>query len=184
MGHPRLSHAFEDVFGQEGDLGEGDTGGVFDGVEDGGRGTVHGEFADAFGTARAVDAGSFLEVDVDGWQVGGGGHDVVGHLVIAHQAVFVLALLVQRVADALGDPAFHLAPGEDGVDDLADLLQRVEVGDLGHVGEGVDGNLGDVDGPGVGGVSVAAVLVVVPEDVAGRLVAGFGDERAVPGQVG
>src|ERR1039458_2209542 len=92
VGGGRCGHAFEDVFGQEGDLGEGDTGGVFDGVEDGGRGTVHGEFADAFGTARAVDAGSFLEVDVDGWQVGGGGHDVVGHLVIAHQAVFVLAL--------------------------------------------------------------------------------------------
>jgi hypothetical protein len=28
-----------------------------------------------------------FEVDVDGRQVGGGGHDVVGHLVVAHQAV-------------------------------------------------------------------------------------------------
>ena len=77
-------HAFEDVFGEEGDLGEGDAGGVFDGVEDGGGGAVHGEFADAFGAAGAVDAGGFFEVDVDGREVGAGGHDVVGHLVVAH----------------------------------------------------------------------------------------------------
>ena len=52
-----VGHAFEDVFGEQGDLGEGDAGGVFDGVEDGGGGAVHGEFADAFGAAGAVDAG-------------------------------------------------------------------------------------------------------------------------------
>ena len=61
-----------------------------------------------------------------------GGHDVVGHLVVAHQAVFVLALFVERVADALGDAAFDLALGEDGVDDFAHLLQGVEVGDRGQ----------------------------------------------------
>ena len=45
---------------------------------------------------------------------------------------------------------------------------------VGGVGGGVDGDLGDVDGPGVGGIGVAAVLVVVPEDVAGGFVAGLG----------
>ena len=47
-------HAFEDVFGEEGDLGEGDACGVLDGVEDGGGGAVHGEFADAFGAEGSV----------------------------------------------------------------------------------------------------------------------------------
>src|SRR5260370_41851160 len=78
-------NAFEDVFGEEGDLGEGDAGGVLDGVEDGGGGAVHGELAYALGAAGAVDAGGFFEVDVDRRQIGAGRHDVVGHLVIAHQ---------------------------------------------------------------------------------------------------
>ena len=64
MGHPSSCHAFEDVFGEEGDIGEGDAGGVFDGVEDGEGGAVHGELADPFGSGRAVDAGCFFEVDV------------------------------------------------------------------------------------------------------------------------
>ena len=83
----KLVRAFEDVFGQQGDGVEGDAGGVFDGVEDGGGGAVHGEFADALGAAGAVDAGDFFEVDVDGREVGAGGHDVVGHLVVHHAAV-------------------------------------------------------------------------------------------------
>ena len=95
---------------------------------------------------------------MDGREVRGGGHDVVGHLVVAHVAVLVDALFVEGVADALGDAAFDLALGEDGMDDLADLLQGVEVCDRGGVGAGVDGDLGDVDGPGVGGVGVAVVL--------------------------
>src|ERR1019366_1727561 len=150
-------HAFEDVFGQQRDLGEGDAGGVLDGVEDCRSGAVHGKFADAFGAAGAVDAGCLLEIDADGREVGGGGHDVVGHLAVAHEAVSVYAFFVESVADALGDAALNLAPGEDGVDDLADLLQGVEVGDLGRVGESINGDLGDVDGPGIGGVGVVPV---------------------------
>jgi hypothetical protein len=59
----------------------------------------------------------------------------------------------------------------------------MEVGDLGRVGESINGDLGDVNGPGIGGVGVAPVEVVVPEDVGGGLVAGFRDERAVVAQV-
>ncbi len=116
-------------------------------------------------------AGGFFEVDVDGWEVGAGGHDVVGHLVVGEVAVLPDALFVEGVADALRDAAFDLAGGEDGVEDAADFLEGVEVGDGGGVGGGVDGDFGDVDGPGVGGVGVAAVGVVVPEDVAGGFVA-------------
>ena len=123
-------HAFEDVFGQEGDLGEGYAGGVFDGVEDGGGGAVHGEFADALGAAGSVEAGDLFEVDVDGREVGAGGHDVVGHLVVGHVAVLPDAFFVEGVADGLRDAAFDLALGEDGVDDFADLLHGVEVGDV------------------------------------------------------
>ena len=115
---------FEDVFGQEGDFGEGDAGGVFDGVEDGGGGAVHGEFADAFGAEGSVRRGDLFEGDVDGRKVGAGGHDVVGHLVVGEMAVVPEAFLVEGVADALGDAAFDLAGGEDRVEDLADLLQR------------------------------------------------------------
>ena len=49
----------------------------------------------------------------------------------------------------------------------------------GGVGGGVDGDFGYVDGPGVGGVGVAAVGVVVPEDVAGGLRSGRRLEVAV-----
>jgi hypothetical protein len=89
-------------------------------------------------------------------------------------AVFVDALFVEGVADALGDAAFDLAFGEDGVEDLADFLQGVETGAGGLVGVVVDGDFGDVDGPGVAGIGVAAIEVVVPEDFCGRLVADGG----------
>ena len=144
---------------------------MFDGVEDGGGGAVHRELADAFGAAGAVGAGGFFKVDVDGWDVGAGGHDVVGHLVVGEVAVLPDAFFVEGVADGLRDAAFDLSGGEDGVDDAAYFLDGVEVGDLRGVGGGVDGDFGDVGGPGVGGVGVAAVGFVVPEDVGGRFVA-------------
>ena len=141
-----------------------------------GGGAVHGELADALCAEGSVDAGDLFEVDVDGGQVHAGGHDVVGHLVVGEAALLVDTFFVEGVADALGDAAFNLAGREDGVEDLADFLQGVEVGDGSGVGGGVDGDLGDVDGPGVGGVGVALVLVVVPEDgcLGRELVAGGG----------
>ena len=53
-----------------------------------------------------------------------------------------------------------------------------------RVGKSVDGDLGDVDGPRVGRIGVAFVLIVVPEDVAWSLIPGFGDEGAVPRKIG
>ena len=126
----------------------------------------------------AVGAGDLFEGDVDGWDVGAGGHDVVGHLVVGQMTVLPDALFVEGVADALGDSAFDLPGGEDGMKHLADLLQGVEVGDACGVGGGVDGDFGDVDGPGVGGIGFAAIGFVVPEDVAGGFVAGCGFERS------
>ena len=80
------------------------------------------------------------------------------------------AFLVEGVTDSLRDAAFDLAGGEDRVDDFADLLQGMEVGDSCCVGGGVDGDFGDVDSPGIGGIGLAAVCLVIPEDVGGRFV--------------
>ncbi len=80
-------------------------------------------------------------------------------------------------------PPSILAGGEDWVEDFADLLQGVEVGDACGVGGGVDGDFGDVDGPSVGRVGFAAVVLVVPEDVSRGLIAGFGLECAELGEV-
>ena len=99
-------------------------------------------------------------------------------------AVLVDALFVEGVADALGDAAFDLAAGEDGVEDAADFLEGVEAGDRGLVGVEVYGDFGDVDGPGVAGVGVAAVEVVVPVDLGGGFVAGGCSEMAVLCEVG
>ena len=66
---------------------------------------------------------------------------------------------------------------------LPNFLQGVEAGAGGHVGVQVDGDLGDVDGPRVAGVGVAAILFVVPEDLCGWLVADGGAQGAVFGEV-
>jgi len=104
-------------------------------------------------------------------------------LVVGEMTVLPEAFLVEGIADALGYTAFDLTGGEDGVEDFANFLDGVEVGYLGGIGGGVDGHFGDVDGPGVGGVGFAAVGFVVPGDVSGRFVAGFGFEGAVFGEV-
>jgi len=70
------------------------------------------------------------------------------------------------------------------MDDLADLLQGVEVGDGGRVGKRVDRDLGDVYRPGEAGVGVAFKFVVVPEDIARSFVARGGDERTATREVG
>ena len=69
------------------------------------------------------------------------------------------------------------------MEDFTDLLQGVEVGDAGSIRGGVDGDFGDVDGPGVCGIGFATVVLVVPEDVTGGLIAGFGLECSMLGNV-
>ena len=56
------------------------------------------------------------------------------------------------------------------MENLAYFLQGMELRDDGGEGGGVDRDLGYVDGPGVRGVGVAHVLLVVPEDVLGGFV--------------
>ena len=59
--------------GHQGDVVEGDAEGVFYGVQDGGGGAVHREFADALGAESPVFIRDFREVHVNGGKVGGGG---------------------------------------------------------------------------------------------------------------
>ena len=116
---------------------------------------------------------------MDGGYIGAGGNDVVRHLVVGEMTILPEALLIEGVADALSDAAFNLAGGEYGMDHFAYFLQSVKVGDVCRVGGGIDGDLGDVDGPGVSRVGFAAVGLIVPKDIARRFVAGFGIEFAV-----
>lgn len=67
---------------------EADAGGVFDGVEDGGGGAVHGELADSFGAAGSVSVGILFEVHADWRDVSRRWDDVVGHLIVCHAPIF------------------------------------------------------------------------------------------------
>src|SRR5262249_24316952 len=145
-----------DVFGEQGNVCEGDARGVFDRVQDCGGGSVHRKLANAFRAEGAVDAGRLLERNVDRWKIGAGGHDVVGHLGVGEVTIAPDALFVERVADGLCDAAFDLSFGKDGMEDAAYLLHSVKVCDGGSVGCRIDRDLGDIGGPGVGGVGVAS----------------------------
>src|SRR6202021_514905 len=106
-----------------------------------------------------------FEGDVNRGNVCAGWNDVVGHLAVGEIAFAPEAFLVERVPDALGAAALDLPRREDGMDDFTHFLQGMEAGDAGGVGDGIDGDLGDVDGPGVGRVGFAAVGLVIPEDI-------------------
>ena len=122
--------------------------------------------------------GSLFPEDVDGRHIFGGGHDVVGHLVVGHAAVLQDDFFIERVADALRDAAFDLASGKNRMNDAAGFLRGPELFDFGGVGDGVDGDLCDLHGPSEGGISFAAILLVVPEDAGRRFVAAKRDDFA------
>src|SRR5271154_754016 len=74
-------------FGHERDFVHLDAEGVFDGVQDGGRGTVDGQLADSFCAERAVCVRHLFEEDADTRNVDRGRHNVVGHLAVGHAPV-------------------------------------------------------------------------------------------------
>ena len=63
---------FKNIFGKQRNRIEGDAERVFNGVDNGGRGTVHGKFADSFCAVRAMNVAQFLEEDANGRKIGGG----------------------------------------------------------------------------------------------------------------
>ncbi len=145
---------------------------VFDGVYDRGSGTVHGKFADSFCAIRAVNVAQFLEENANGGKIGGGGHDVVGHLAVLHAAIPPNHFFIESKTDGLRDAADNLSRGENGMKHFADFLERDEVFDGNTVGGGVDGDFGDVNGPRESGIGGAAVGFFIPNNVFGLLVLG------------
>src|SRR5215831_7512608 len=102
--------------------------------------------AAALHAQRVVRARRLLGADLEGRDVVGARHSVVhvgpGHE-LARLAV-VMAALGQRLADALGEPAVHLAFDDHRVDDLAEVVDRGEVHDPDVAGVGVDLDLADM----------------------------------------
>ena len=110
---------------------------------------------------------------------------VVGarHAVIVQRAgeqlarVVVDAALQQRLPNALGDPALHLALDDHRVDDAPDVIDGGKVDDLCNAGLGVNLYLADMTTAGEGEVQrVVEGLLVEP-----RL---QGLERVIVGHVG
>src|SRR5712692_5456952 len=124
---------FHQNFGRNRYFVDADARGVLDGVDDRGRGPVHGQFADALGARRAVRVTPLLEVHADAWYVGGGGHDVVRHLVVDHAAFLPVDLFVERAADGVRHAACDLSRGEHGMDHRARFLHGNEIVHLGFV---------------------------------------------------
>ena len=65
----------------------------------------------------------------------------------------------------------------------AHFLHRPEVLHFGGVGDGVDRDLRHVNGPRIGGIGLAAILLIVPEDAGRRFVAAQRNDFAVRGAI-
>jgi hypothetical protein len=61
-------------------------------------------------------------------------------------------ILVERLADALGQRAMHLALDDQRVDDTAEVVGAGEVDKLDRAGLAIDFDLGDVGTSGIGEV--------------------------------
>ncbi len=118
-----------------------------------------------FAPGGSARVGNFFEENADRRNVHGRGHDVVGHLAVAHAAFLPDYIFIECEADTLCDAAFDLACGENGIDDLADFLDGDEVFNANLGGARLDGNFGDIDSPGVCAVGIALVAGVVPVEI-------------------
>ena len=121
-------------------------------------------FAQALGLGDRVYARRLDVMQFDRRDLMRGRRQVVGQRCGEDAAVVVVDdLLQQRVADALGDAAVHLAVGDHRIDDAAGILRHQEFLDLDVAGLHVDLDDGDVAGVG---------------ECAGRIVvAGLGQAR-------
>ena len=107
------------------------------------------------------------------------GHHVIGHLRVDHAAFLPHHIFVERETDALRDAAFDLSRCENGIDHLAHFLHRDEIFDANFGGARVHGNFGDVNRPGVSAVGVAAIIFIVPVQIARMFIFDERFQRAV-----
>src|SRR5580698_4310093 len=80
-------HAKEDVFGQQRNRCEAFAGCILNGIEDRRGWPIMRKFTDALGSIGSVVKGNLFKDHVNRWNIGCGGHDVVGHLVVVHVTV-------------------------------------------------------------------------------------------------
>ncbi len=124
-------------------------------------------------------------VDLEVRQVGGARHRVV-HVGRGEELAALLvvhAAFEQRLADALREPAVHLALDDHGIDDVAEVVAGAEVHDRRRAGIGIDLDLADVRARRIGEVGgiverglVEAGFELV-ERIVVRHVGGEGDLR-------
>src|SRR6266853_1745002 len=152
------------------DFAQAYTGRVLDGVQDRRRGTVHGQLPDALRAAGAEGIRLLFEEYADGWNVGGGRHNVVRHLSVGHSAFVPNNLFIKSHTDSLRYATLDLSRSEDGMNYLAHLLHRNKIGDAGFERDRVHGDLCHVDSPRVRAVGVAAIGGIVPIQARWRFV--------------
>ena len=118
----------------------------------GGRGDGAG-LAAALDAQRVRRAGRAGHGHVEGRQVAGARHAVV-HVAGGDQLAFLVVdrAFQQRLADALGDAAVHLALDDHRIDERAEVVDRGPAVDAGDAGLGVDLHLADVHARGEGEV--------------------------------
>ena len=143
--------------GSSGDFGKGDVGGVLDGIEDGGgRGRPWGARRCLLHRRRPWGEGISSKVTWMGGDVCAGGHDVVGHLVVGECGRCARGTSRRgRKPMPCATPPSIWPAARIGWRTLPTSCRGVEVGDAGGIRGGVDGDFGDVDCPGVGGIGFA-----------------------------
>src|SRR5579863_8205521 len=179
LGSSARGEGGENVFWEERNGTEGNVERVLDGIENCGSGTVHRKFTDSFGAKRAVNVAQFFKIDADGREIGGGRHNIVGHLAILHAAVVPNHFFVKGKANGLRYAADDLSLRENRVKDFSNFLKRNKIIDRHAVSSEVYRNLRDVDGPGKRGIRLATVLFIVPENAFGLFILREAAEFAV-----
>src|ERR1700730_8458943 len=126
------------------------SGGVVDGVGDGGGGSGDADFADASGAERVeFVVGDVEGGDVDLVDVGVDGDVILGEVFVYGAAVGWVneGLFVEGHADAPDDAADELVGAGFGVDKGADVVGTDHAADLHHVSVGVDCDFGEDGAP-------------------------------------
>src|SRR5215475_1063218 len=118
---------------------------VDDRVDHRGRDADRATLSDALDAERVVGARRDVVADLEVRQVGRARHAVIHERAVGQLALGVVAdLLVERLADALGEAAVGLAVDDHRVDDGADVVGDRDVDHVGDAGLRVDLDLDQV----------------------------------------
>src|SRR3984893_12411692 len=144
---------------------------VFDSIDDSRRRTVHGKFADALRTIRPVYVSQLFEEHSNRGQVARSRHDVVGHLAVLHASILPNHFFTEAESDRLGNTADDLALRQNWMQNLTNFLEGHEVVHRYAIRRQINRDLRDVNRPSKRRVGFSSIFLIVPENIAGRLVA-------------